>query len=214
MRKPRVAAIAQFAAAAVILALTLVTGPARAQRPSGTIGHYVPPRTWATPPHGFDLLHQRIAVRFDVARGSVAGEVTTRVAIVHEAADTVRLATVHLTIDEATQGGRRLRFTSDTDHVTVRLPRRAAVGDTVEFTLRYHGTPERGLHFIPRRSVVWSAGEAIDNPAWIPTCDAPDDKDTWEMLVTADTGLSVLSNGALMGVSPAPGTGGTAQVWD
>ena len=115
---------------------------------------------------------------------------------------------------EATQDGRRLRFTADTDHVTVRLPRRAAVGDTVAFTLRYHAAPERGLHFIARRNVVWSAGEAIDNPAWIPTSDAPDDKDTWEMLVTADTGLKVLSNGSLVAVTPAPGTRGAAQVWD
>ena len=214
MHQPRVAAVLPLAAAAAALALALLAGSARAQRPSGTIGHYVPPRTWANPPHGFDLLHQRIAVRFDMAHQAVTGEVTTRVAITREAADTVRLAAHHLTIDEATQGGRRLRFTADTDHVTVRLPRRAAVGDTVEFTLRYHGTPERGLHFVPRRNVVWSAGEAIDNPAWTPTCDAPDDKDTWEMLVTADTGLSVLSNGSLKGVSPAPGTGGAAKVWD
>jgi aminopeptidase N len=191
-------------------ALTLLVPPARAQRPGEAVGHYVPPRSWANPPHGFDLLHQRIAVRFDMAHRSLTGEVTTRLAVTGEPTDTIRLAAENLTIDAATQDGRRLRFTADTDHVTVRLPRRAAVGDTLAFTLRYHGTPERGLYFVPRRNVIWSQGEATENPGWIPTYDAPDDKDTWEMLVTADTGLEVLSNGTLESVSPVAGG---AQVW-
>ena len=31
------------------------------------VGEYHPPRTWAPPPHGFDLRHQRIAVSFDLS---------------------------------------------------------------------------------------------------------------------------------------------------
>ncbi|OYW04405.1 MAG: hypothetical protein B7X11_02960, partial [Acidobacteria bacterium 37-65-4] len=212
MRKPRVVTVLPLTASAAALALAFVTGSARAQRPGEHIGHYVPPRTWPNPPHAFDLLHQRIAVQFDMAHRSVAGEVTTRVAITQEATDTVRLDAEHLTIEEATQDGRRLRFTADTAHVTVRLPRRAAVGDTVEFTLRYHGTPERGIYFVPRERVIWSQGEATETRAWVPTYDAPDDKTTWDIFVTADTGLKVLSNGRLVDVTPAGG-GGAQRVW-
>ncbi len=183
-----------------------------AQRPTGAIGAYVPPRTWALPAHGFDLLHQTVAVGFDWAHRSVTGTVTTRVAIVRAATDTIRLNAENLTIDDASQGARRLRFTADTAHVTVRLPRPAAAGDTVEFTLRYHGTPERGLYFVPRRHVIWTQGEATETRAWVPTYDAPDDKTTWDILVTADSGMQALSNGRLVGVTPAPGRGG-AQVW-
>ncbi|HXY69459.1 MAG TPA: M1 family aminopeptidase [Gemmatimonadales bacterium] len=184
---------------------------ALAQRPAGVVGAYVPPRTWPAPPHGFDLLHQRIAVSFDFAQRAVAGTVTTRVVITGQPTDTVRLNAENLAIDEATRGTARLRFTADTAHVTVRLARPAAVGDTVEFTLRYHGTPERGLYFVPRRHVAWTQGEATETRAWVPTYDAPDDKATWEILVTADTGLAVLSNGRLVGVTPA--AGGAQQVW-
>ncbi len=190
----------------------LLPHPARAQRPAGTIGAYVPPRTWPAPPHGFDLLHQTIAVGFDWTRRSVAGTVTTRVVVTGAATDTIRLNAENLSVDEATQGGRRLRFDADTAHVTVRLPRRAASGDTVEFTLRYHGTPERGLYFVPRRHVIWTQGEATETRAWVPTYDAPDDKTTWDMFVTADSGMQVLSNGRLVGVAPAP-EGRGAQVW-
>ncbi len=203
--------LAQPGLAALLMACAV--SPASAQRAGSTIGHYVPPRTWPAPPHGFDLLHQKIAVRFDMPRRSVTGSVTTAVRVTREPTDTIRLNAENLTIDGAADAAnRRLRFTADTAHVTVRLPRRAAVGDTVVFTLRYHGTPERGLYFVPRRNVIWTQGEATETRAWVPTYDAPDDKTTWEILVTADTGLSVLSNGRLVSVTPA--AGGAQRVWD
>ncbi|HXY20198.1 MAG TPA: M1 family aminopeptidase [Gemmatimonadales bacterium] len=199
------------ACAAAAAGLALAARGASAQRPTGVVGAYVPPRSWAAPPHGFDLLQQRIAVSFDLARRAVAGTVTTRVVVTGQPTDTIRLNAENLSIDDASAAGHRLRFAADTAHVTVRLPRPAAVGDTVEFTLRYHGTPERGLYFVPRQRVIWTQGEATETRAWVPTYDAPDDKATWDILVTADTGLAVLSNGRLVEVTPA--AGGAQRVW-
>ncbi|MEO6066958.1 MAG: M1 family aminopeptidase, partial [Gemmatimonadales bacterium] len=186
-----------------VAALLLFPAAAVAQRPA-SIGAYTPPRDWPQESRRFDLLHQSISIRFDVPRRTLYGSVTTRVAITEGATDTLRLDAEHLTIDRATdQRGRTLRFTADTAHVTVRLARRAQRGDTVEFTLGYHGIPERGLYFVPRRNVVWSQGEATETRAWIPTYDAPNDKTTWEFFVTADTTQRVLSNGRLVDVTPA-----------
>ncbi len=67
------------------------------------------------------------------------------------------------------------------------------------FNLSYTGVPERGLYFVPRSHVVWTQGEAIETRSWVPTYDFPNDKATWEFLVTADSGMSVLSNGNLAG---------------
>src|SRR4029077_16167962 len=114
------------------------------------------------------------------------------------AADTLRLDADHLTIDQATDSaGRPLHFAADSTHVTVSLPARRP-GDTVSFVLRYHGAPERGIYFVPRRKVIWSQGETIEVAAWVPTFNAPNDKTTWEFLITADSGLKVLSNGRLV----------------
>ena len=136
-------------------------------------------------------MHQRIAVRFDEAQRLVTGRVTTTV-VPTEPTDTVRLDAELITIDKAeNEAGRSLRFTSDTDHVTVRLGRRAAAGDTVVFTLAYHTHPERGIYFVPRKRVVWSHGEAEETRAWVPTYDHANDKTTWEMLVTADSAMKV-----------------------
>jgi len=187
--------------------LALGAAPLAAQRPTGVVGAYVPPRVWPQEPRRFDLLHQTMRISFNPARRELLGQVTTRVAIT-TATDTLRLDAENLTIDGANDSrGRALKFTSDTSHVTVRLGRRAAAGDTVEFTLVYHGFPERGLYFVPRRNVIWSQGEATETRAWIPTYDFSNDKTTWDFYVTADSGMVVLSNGRLIDVTPVKAGG-------
>ena len=201
---------ARFSCCPVLL--LILAAPLGAQRPTGVIGAYTALREWPREPLRFDLLHQVMRIRFDVPHRELFGEVTTRVAITRAPTDTIRLDAENLTIDRASDArGRALRFSADSTHVTVRLARRAAVGDTVEFTLVYHTIPQRGLYFVPRRNVIWSQGEATETRAWIPTYDAPNDKTTWEFYVTADTALKVLSNGRLIGTEPAPG--GAQRVW-
>jgi len=191
---------------ASLLFLAALPGVAAAQRQTGVVGAYIPPRDWPQEPRRFDLLHQTIGIRFDVPHRTLYGTVLTRVVITQGATDTLRLNAENLTIDRATDArGKALRFTADTAHVSVRLARTAHVGDTVQFSLTYHGVPERGLYFVPRRNVVWSQGEATETRAWVPTYDAPNDKATWEFFVTADSAQRVLSNGRLVGVVDAPG---------
>jgi aminopeptidase N len=133
----------------VVVALLLCAVPSGAQRTAGRIGAYTPPTQWPQRARVFDLLHQRIAIGFDLQQHAVTGEVTTRLIVTAAPTDTVRLDASNLTIDGAVDAaGGALRFTSDTSSVTVHLPRRAQRGDTVTFTLRYHGNPERGMYFV------------------------------------------------------------------
>jgi len=197
------------------LALTAIAPSlalAQAPRTLGKVGAYTPPIVWPVHARTFDLLHQRIAVSYDLDKRSVAGEVQTRLVVMAAPTDTIHLDASQLTIDAATDAkSAALRFTFDTNSVTVHLAKRARVGDTVVFTLRYHGRPERGMYFVPRRRVMWTQGEAIETPSWVPTYNAPNDKTTWEILVTADSGVSVLSNGRLVEVTNADG--GAKKVW-
>jgi len=192
------------------LALAAAFALAPAMVAAQSIGAYTPPVQWPERPVRFDLLHQRIALSVDWSRLAISATVTTTVKLT-TATDTVRLDADHLTITGASDAaGRKLRYQADSTHVTVRLPRRMNPGDTVSFTLAYTGVPERGLYFVPRSHLVWTQGEAVETRSWVPTYDFPNDKATWEFLVTADPGMSVLSNGTLMGVTPAPGG---RQVW-
>jgi hypothetical protein len=52
----------------LVLSLLLGAPMLPAQRPAGRIGAYTPPRVWPQHPRVFDLLHQRIAIGFDLAQ--------------------------------------------------------------------------------------------------------------------------------------------------
>jgi aminopeptidase N len=216
MRSARITLIVLGAALAGNAIPVAAQKPAPAARPrsarrTGVIGSYTPPRDWPLRQHDFDLQHQRIAVTLDMAHRMVIGRVTTRLVLTGAPTARVRLDAGNLTIDSAiARNGRPLAFAFDTTQVTVTLPRAAARGDTVEFTLAYHTIPERGIYFVPRRGIIWSQGEATETRNWIPTYDAANDKTTWEFLVTADSGQKVLSNGRLVEVTPA---GNGKQVW-
>ncbi len=76
----------------------------------------------------------------------------------------------------------------------------------------------RGLTYIeadtapPRRpQQIWSQGESDDNHLWFPTYDFPNDKFTWEMLVTVPRGVTAVSNGRL--VSDIANRDGTHTTW-
>lgn len=196
---------------ATILACVAVAPQFAPNASAQTIGAYTPPVTLQERPRRFDLIHQRMAIGVDWSHLAVHGDVQTTV-VLTTATDTVRLDADHLTFSGATDAkGRKLKFIADTTHVTVRLPKKGAPGDTVTFSLAYTGVPERGLYFVPRSHVVWTQGEAIETRSWVPTYDWPNDKATWEFLVTADSGMSVLSNGKLVDVKPV--AGGKQSVW-
>ena len=66
MRRYRFVGFPLACCAAALAAQGLTARIALAQRPTGVVGAYVAPRDWTAPPHGFDLLHQKIAVSFDL----------------------------------------------------------------------------------------------------------------------------------------------------
>src|SRR5689334_4204112 len=75
---------------AALLTGALAPALLHAQRATGVVGAYVPPRDWPQEARRFDLLHQKIEIRFDVPTRTLYGTVTTRIAMT-SATDTVRL---------------------------------------------------------------------------------------------------------------------------
>jgi aminopeptidase N len=172
---------------------------------------------WYTPSHDFDLLHQRIEVRnFDWDSTAFDGRVVTTLTSLRPGLDTVRLdMDRRLEVRSiTTSGGAGLRFDRPGDTLAVLLAHRAAFGDTVRFTIDYHGRIEqgRGLYFFKqerglahRPQQVYSGGGTDGNPRWIPTWGGPNDKETWDLLATVPARLTVVSNGRLVRDRPAPG---------
>src|SRR5690349_157472 len=164
-----------------------------------------------TPSHDYDLVHQRIEVwNFNWDSTSFDGRVTTTLVSLRPGLDSVILdmgraltvRSVRPPLGSARPGA----------PLVVRLTRPAAFGDTVRFTVDYHGgiRQGQGLYFFTddgrphRPQQVYSGGGTDGNPRWIPTWGAPADKATWELAATVPAGLTVVSNGRLVSDRPAP----------
>ena len=162
-----------------------------------------------TPSHDYDLVHQRIEVKnFDWDSTSFDGRVTTTVVSRRPGLEAVVLDMERrLEVRAVTARGKALGHDRPGDSLVVRLARPVAFGDTVRFTVDYHGriAQGRGLYFFKeepgrphRPQQVYSGGGTDGNPRWIPTYGAPHDKATWEVIATVPARLTVISNGRLV----------------
>ncbi|MBL8979684.1 MAG: HEAT repeat domain-containing protein [Gemmatimonadetes bacterium] len=174
-------------------------------------------------PRDYDLVHQRIELsRFDWDTRSFDGRVSVTLRALRPGFDSVVLDAGALLEIRSVAGlsgppgraagspSRRaapLRFGRMRDTLVVHLARPAAFGDTVRFTVHYRGVVEngQGLTFIPEDTLpparprqLWSQGQDDNNHKWFPTYDFPNDRATWEMIVTVPRGFMAVSNGRLL----------------
>jgi aminopeptidase N len=171
-----------------------------------------------TPSHDYDLLHQRIELRnFDWDSTSFDGRVTTTLVALRPGLESVVLdmgRTLEIRSVKPSRG-----FARPSDSLVVRLARPAAFGDTVRFTVDYHGRIRQGygLYFFKdvgrphRPRQVYTGGGTDGNPRWLPTWGGPADKATWEVIATVPARLTVVSNGSLVSDRPAAGGMHTAH---
>jgi aminopeptidase N len=159
--------------------------------------------------HDYDLVRQRIELRnfswdslsFDGRATAVA--VARREGMAELALDAGALLQIKSVADA---GGAPLASSRDADTLRIRLSRPAHFGDTVRVAIDYHGRVEngRGLTFIDadgrphRPRQIWSMGMTDGNHRWFPTYDDPNDKLTWELVVTVPGTHTVVSNGRLV----------------
>ena len=161
--------------------------------------------------HDYDLVHQRIEVwGFDWDSLAFMGRVATTVVSRRPGLDRVVLDAGHmLEVRQVTRGRGALPFDRPGDSLIVRLPRAARFGDTVRFVVEYRGRVAQGhgLYFFSaepgrRGRQVYSGGGTDGNPNWFPTYGGPEDKATWEVIVTVPAELTVVSNGRLVADRP------------
>src|SRR5258705_4517746 len=133
-----------------------------------------------TASHDYDLIHQRIEVsNFDWDSTTFDGRVTTTLVSLRPALDSVVLdmgRTLEVrSLTPPCPAGRRcpaLAYTRPGDSLVVRLGQPAAFGDTVRFTVDYHGRNRQGygLYFFKgdgrphRPQQVYSGGGTDRNP--------------------------------------------------
>lgn len=157
----------------------------------------------------YDVLHYRIDVRLDETARRVHGVTDVTLRPLRSSIDTVTLDAVNMTIEKVSLIGgdpspQSLHWRYDSTQLRVALPAPLGHGEQRTLRITYSCRPLRGLYFIgpdasfpddPRQ--IWTQGQGEDNRHWFPCYDFPNDKATSEVLMTVDTALQTLSNGAL-----------------
>ena len=191
--------------AARLLLFLLATGLARADEPYARGRDY-------------DLQHSKIALRFDLEKREVLGDVTHTLTILNDGTAKLAFDSVGLSIQSVTINTKPAKFETTADKLLVNLSSPARAGERLEVEIRYEGKPKKGLYFVlpdktnPNRpKQIWTQGESEDTRYYLPTYDYPNDRLTTEMIVTVPSNWVTVSNGRLVSVKDAAGG---QKVWD
>jgi aminopeptidase N len=153
----------------------------------------------------FAIHHSKIDVRLDVERRSVSGTVTHTVSPFNNNLRAVAFDAVEQTIESVSVGGKPASFTYDGLRLMVELETPRNRGDEFRIAIAYSAAPRLGLYFTgpdegyPGKPVqAWTQGQDEDSKYWFPCYDAPNQKQTTDLLATVPGDWVVLSNGRLL----------------
>lgn len=168
--------------------------------PHGTASVFAPDRT-------VQVKHVKLSVHVNPYRQILAGTCETRVGAIFHGVRSLFFAAREMTIDKVFDEGGNLEYELVDDGLIVRLAEDLPVDRFTPISIMYHlENPRAGIYFIsertepsPRRTQVWTQGQANDSQNWFPVCgaDHPNQKMTSEMIVTVPRGFLPISNGIL-----------------
>jgi aminopeptidase N len=115
----------------------------------------------------------------------------------------------------------KLNYTYDTLQITIELNKTYFNNDTFNIFIDYVSKPNelnfegsaaikeaKGLYFVNPKLLeanksrqIWTQGETESNSCWMPTIDAPNQKHTQELYITAQANEVTLSNGKLISIT-------------
>ena len=172
------------------------------------------PRALADQPYApsrdYDLMHARIELRFNVEQRQVMGQVTHTLSALRDGISQLTFDSVDLNISAVQVDGKDAHFSTGAEKLRVDLSAPSKAGQKYEVLIRYDGKPKKGLFFIlPDKSrpnqtkQIWSQGEAEDTRYYIPIYDYPNDRTSFEMILTVPADWETVSNGKLVSVTNA-----------
>jgi aminopeptidase N len=184
-----------------------------------------------------DLVHTKLAVRFDYAKRYLYGQEWVTLKPHAYATDSLRLDAQGMDIKTvALMNGtsqQPLKYDySDQENLRINLGKLFKPGEQYVVYIEYTAKPDelktkgsaaitdaKGLYFINPDSTVkgkpvqiWTQGESQSSSAWFPTIDRPNQKTTEEIAMTVPAKYVTLSNGKLVSQTPA-GPGLRTDTW-
>ncbi len=167
----------------------------------------------------YDLQHSKIALRFDIEKKKVLGDVIHSVSILRDGTAKIAFDSVGLTIQSVAVNKSPARFETTPAKLIVPLPAASHPGEKFEIEIRYEGTPAKGMYFIlpdrdypDRPKQIWTQGESEDTRYYLPTYDYPNDRLTTETILTVPASWITVANGRLISTTDA-GNGMKTWTW-
>ncbi|OCX52751.1 peptidase M1 [Mucilaginibacter sp. PPCGB 2223] len=190
----------------------------------------------ATAPKINDLVHTKLAVRFDYKKRYMYGKEWVTLKPRAYATDSLRLDAKGMDIHNISivKGGKNypLKFSYDSLSLAITLDKKYLPNENYTVYIDYTSKPDelkvqgsaaindaKGLYFInpdgadkDKPIQIWTQGETEASSAWFPTIDKPNQKTTEEIAMTVPAKYVTLSNGKLVSQKPA-GNGLRTDTW-
>lgn len=152
-----------------------------------------------------DVLHYKFAIKLNDQNDTIKGTATIRF-IIKESNGTVSfdLSGVNgkgkgmIVTNVSLASSSQASFQQAKDEITITLPPSFKQGDTADAMITYKGIPSDGLIISKNRygdRTFFADNWPTRAHNWIPCKDQPDDKATFEFIVTAPSHYDVISNG-------------------
>jgi aminopeptidase N len=155
----------------------------------------------------FDVLAYALELELLPETRSVRAACGVRLRGLEGALDEVELDLVGLTVEGvADERGRALAFRRADGRLAIELAERLEPGRETELTVRYSGSPERGLWFAGERldgtgpTLVFSHGQTEGSRGWFPCFDEPSERAEVELELGMPAAWTAVASGARVAV--------------
>ena len=155
-----------------------------------------------------DIHHIKIDVAVDLESESVYGHVVHTLSPFSRSLESFYLDAEDMTIRRVRLNDKDIGFDHTGDKLHLSLAKPIGWLDTVTVRIDYTAYPRRGTFFIKPDETypdkpwqAWTQGEETDNHHWVPLYDYPNERSTFETILTVDQKFKAVSNGELVSLS-------------
>ena len=152
-----------------------------------------------------DIKHIKINVSVDLKTKSVFGYVTHTLSPLKNELKSFTLDGDDMIIRRVRMKDQDLEFNHSGNKIHIELSNTIGWNDTVDVRIDYSAYPRKGTYFFgPDETYpdqpwqAWTQGETEDNHHWVPLYDYPNERATFETILTVDERFQAVSNGELV----------------
>jgi aminopeptidase N len=179
-----------------------------------------PVRRQYAPDREVEVLHLALEVTPDFKQRTLEGKATLRFRPLVRPLRELKLDAIGLDVRSVTATEKLGAWQATAENIVLTFAAPVAAGREASLTVVYRAEPAQGLYFRtpeqgykPGDTHLFTQGEEIEARHWYPCLDSPNVKFTSEVTCRVPAGMTVISNGRLVGQETDPATGLVAVHW-